>query len=75
MSIFIAKRREEEPEEFVEKAKDHMLFIRLPKPISDRFRHQSERLSCTMGVLGRMAIIKFLEEEEANENQNQRRDQ
>lgn len=44
-----------------------VIFIRIPTTIAERFEHQKVRLSCTMNTLARMAIVKFLEEEESNE--------
>jgi hypothetical protein len=49
------------------KSKHKVMFVRMPSPIAERFEHQKLRLSCSMNSLARMAIIKFLEEEEANE--------
>lgn len=53
---------EEEPP-----SKHKVIFIRIPTPIAERFEHQRLRLSCSMNTLARMAIVKFLEEEESNE--------
>jgi metal-responsive CopG/Arc/MetJ family transcriptional regulator len=50
-------------------AKYHVMFIRLPIPIFERLTRQSERLSCNRNILIRMAIVKYLEEEEAKEKQ------
>lgn len=49
------------------KSKHKIMFVRMPTPIAERFEHQRLRLSCSMNTLARMAIVKFLEEEEANE--------
>ncbi len=49
------------------KTKDKMIFIRIPTPIAERLEHQRLRLSCPMNTLARMAIIRFLEMEEADE--------
>ena len=67
----ILKRKPEE-QETVEKGKNHMFYISLPGPLSERLRRQSKRLSCSISIIGRMAVVKFLEEEEARErNLNQ----
>jgi hypothetical protein len=49
------------------KTKDKMIFIRIPTPVAERLEHQRLRLSCPMNTLARMAIIRFLEIEEADE--------
>lgn len=67
----IVKRKPEE-QETIEKGKNHMFYISLPGPVSERLRRQAQRLSCSISIIGRMAVIKFLEEEEARErNLNQ----
>ena len=50
-----------------EKVKDRMLWVRLPDALNQRFIRQCQRLSCGDGTLARMAIIRFVEEEEAKE--------
>jgi hypothetical protein len=52
---------EEEP------SKHKVMFVRMPSPIAERFEHQRLRLSCSMNTLARMAIVKFLDEEEQKE--------
>ena len=47
--------------------KDHMIFIRLPNALSVRFKHQSDRLTCSMNMLARQAIVRHLEELEFEE--------
>jgi len=54
----------------VEKKKHHFIPVRLPSAISERFLHQTKRLSTSMNALARMAIIKLIEEEEAKERNN-----
>lgn len=49
------------------------IFVRLPPDLEARFRHQAERLSCTMGALSRIAISRLVESEEAVENANRNR--
>ena len=48
--------------------KDRMLWLRLPPAINSRFIKHCERLSCHAGTLARMAIIRFMEEEERRLN-------
>ena len=61
-TIINAKIIAEEPP-----TKHKIMFVRMPTPIAERFEHQKNRLSCSMNTLARMAIVKFLEEEEAAE--------
>ncbi len=49
------------------KKEDRMLWVRLPDALNQRFRRQCERLSCGDGTLARMAVVRFIEEEEAKE--------
>lgn len=51
-------------EEEVPKMKNRKFFVTLTPAISARFNKQLERLSCGPGILARMAIIRFIEEEE-----------
>ncbi len=57
--------------EFVKKEKptDKMIFVRLPPAIRERLDYQAKRLCTSMNMMVRMALIKFLEEEEAKERQ------
>lgn len=50
--------------------KDHMIFIRLPNALSVRFRHQADRLTCSMNMLARMSIVRHLEELESDERKS-----
>lgn len=43
--------------------------IRLPLPLNDRFLRQVERLQCSKNAFVKMALVKFIEEEEAKEKQ------
>lgn len=52
-------------------SKSKVLFVRLPSPILERLDHQKDRLQVNMNILSRMALIKFLEEEEMKERQLQ----
>ena len=45
-------------------AKDQAIFVRVPKHLSDRLEEQSNRLQSSKSVIIRMALIKFLEEQE-----------
>jgi hypothetical protein len=56
------KNLEKEPREA-----SKVIFMRLPYSIVDRVDHQKKRLSCSMNVLTRMALVRFLEEEETIE--------
>ncbi|MFA5396354.1 MAG: hypothetical protein WC346_10140 [Methanogenium sp.] len=50
--------------------KDKLVYVRLPSPIVARLDHQKKRLSVGHNAILRMALIKFLEEEEFKEKQN-----
>jgi hypothetical protein len=47
--------------------KDKFMWIRLPYSLNIRFIRQCKRLHCGASVLARMAVVKFVEEEEARE--------
>jgi hypothetical protein len=47
--------------------KNHLMYVRLPSAIQERLVVQASRLCCSASQLTRMAIIKFLEEEETGE--------
>jgi hypothetical protein len=67
MRTTIRKREKEvvsENEPLVKK-KDHLMYVRLPFAVSERLKRQSKRLSCSMNMLTRMALVKYLEEEES----------
>jgi len=48
-------------------SKDKLVYVRLPMAIMDRLIHQKKRLAIGHNAILRMALIKFLEEEEAKE--------
>jgi len=49
--------------------KDKMIWVRLPFPLLERFNRQCDRLSCGNSTLARMAVVKFVEEEEFKERE------
>lgn len=49
------------------KATHKVIFVRMPIAIAERLEYQKQRLSCNMNMLVRMAIVRFLEEAEAEE--------
>jgi hypothetical protein len=63
------EQKEKDIEEGVSKPKDRMLWLRIPDALNKRFVHQCVRLSCGDGTVARMAIVKFIEEEEARERE------
>jgi hypothetical protein len=46
-----------------------MIWVRLPFPLLERFNRQCDRLSCGNSTLARMAVVKFVEEEEFKERE------
>ena len=50
--------------------KNKVMFVRVPPAIAERLRHQRDRLSCSMGTMVRMSIVKFLEEQESSERES-----
>lgn len=54
-------------DEIGDDAKDKMLWVRLPDSLNERFVYQSKRLYLSGGTLARLAIVKFIEEEETRE--------
>ena len=54
-------------DEITDDAKDKMLWVRLPDTLNERFVYQSKRLFLSGGTLARLAIVKFIEEEETRE--------
>ena len=71
MKAIQKKEVESEHQSPTVKNPDHMMYIRLPYSISQRLKRQSRRLSCSMNMLTRMAVVKYLEEEENKEHKNQ----
>jgi hypothetical protein len=59
----------EKKEKAPEKIKDRMVWVRLPDALNQRFIRQCKRLSVGDGTLARMAIVKFVEEEESKERE------
>lgn len=47
-----------------EKPKSRKFFVTLSPALSVRFDKQLERLGCGPGILTRMAIVRYIEEEE-----------
>ena len=54
---------EEEEIEITEK--DKFMWLRLPDALNVRFIKQCKRLHCGASTLARMAVVRFIEEEEA----------
>lgn len=54
-------------DETADDAKDKMLWVRLPDALNERFVYQSKRLFLSGGTLARLAIVRFIEEEETRE--------
>lgn len=61
----ITKSMKEEPPR-----KNHHLLIRIPSALSIRMVHQAERLSCSLNMFTRMAMVRMIEEEEQKERSN-----
>lgn len=56
-----------EEESIARYEKDRFMWIRLPDAINVRFVAQCKRLTCGATTMARMAIVKFIEEEEAKQ--------
>ena len=50
--------------------KDLVMYLRLPSAIAYRLDRQVKRLACTRNVFARMAVIQFLEKQEAIEQES-----